>query len=267
MPVLQPAEPWKQTGRYEIPELFKLRDRKDAELALAMTHEESVTYHVARRRALVPRAAADALPPPDQGARRAAAARGRAANARVHHEGRLQLRPRRGGTRSQLRAPDPGLRPDLRPRRAALVPRRVRRRDDGGERGARVHGAVRRGRERDRARAGLRRERRDRVGRAAERRDAAGPRLAARRPDAGADDGGRGLRGARRAARRGDQGDPGGRRRPWLRAHARARRPPAQRDQAAKRARRATSAPPRPRRSPSASGPPGSSGRSAPTSR
>jgi prolyl-tRNA synthetase len=48
MPVLQPAEPWKQTGRYEIAELFKLRDRKDAELALAMTHEESVTYHVAR---------------------------------------------------------------------------------------------------------------------------------------------------------------------------------------------------------------------------
>ena len=48
MPVLQPAEPWKQTGRYEIAELFRLRDRKDAELVLAMTHEESVTYHVAR---------------------------------------------------------------------------------------------------------------------------------------------------------------------------------------------------------------------------
>ena len=48
MPVLQPAELWKQTGRYEIAELFKLRDRKDAELALAMTHEESLTYHVAR---------------------------------------------------------------------------------------------------------------------------------------------------------------------------------------------------------------------------
>ena len=48
MPVLQPAEIWKQTGRYEIPELFKLRDRKDAELALAMTNEESLTYHVAR---------------------------------------------------------------------------------------------------------------------------------------------------------------------------------------------------------------------------
>ena len=48
MPVLHPAEIWRRTGRYEIPELFKLRDRKDAELVLAMTHEESLTYHVAR---------------------------------------------------------------------------------------------------------------------------------------------------------------------------------------------------------------------------
>ena len=28
MPVLQPAEPWQTTGRYEIDELFKLEDRK-----------------------------------------------------------------------------------------------------------------------------------------------------------------------------------------------------------------------------------------------
>ncbi len=48
MPVLQPAENWKRTGRYEISELFKLRDRKDAEHVLAMTHEEAVTFHVAR---------------------------------------------------------------------------------------------------------------------------------------------------------------------------------------------------------------------------
>jgi prolyl-tRNA synthetase len=48
MPILQPAENWKVTGRYEIPELFKLRDRKDAEHVLAMTHEEAVTFHVAR---------------------------------------------------------------------------------------------------------------------------------------------------------------------------------------------------------------------------
>ncbi|MBK5218322.1 MAG: proline--tRNA ligase [Thermoleophilia bacterium] len=48
MPVLQPAEPWQKTGRYEIDELFKLDDRKGSPLVLAMTHEEAVTYHVAR---------------------------------------------------------------------------------------------------------------------------------------------------------------------------------------------------------------------------
>lgn len=48
MPVLQPAEIWQRTGRYGIEELFKLRDRREAELVLAMTHEENVTYHVAR---------------------------------------------------------------------------------------------------------------------------------------------------------------------------------------------------------------------------
>jgi prolyl-tRNA synthetase len=48
MPVLQPAEPWRRTGRYEIDELFKLQDRKGAEMVLAMTHEEVVTTHVAQ---------------------------------------------------------------------------------------------------------------------------------------------------------------------------------------------------------------------------
>src|ERR671931_2185089 len=48
MPVLQPAELWKKSGRYGIEELFKLRDRRDADLVLAITHEEAVTYHVAR---------------------------------------------------------------------------------------------------------------------------------------------------------------------------------------------------------------------------
>jgi len=48
MPMLQPAEIWKQTGRYSIPELFKLKDRREAELALAMTSEDCLAYHVAR---------------------------------------------------------------------------------------------------------------------------------------------------------------------------------------------------------------------------
>jgi len=48
MPVLQPAEPWRKTGRIEIEALFKLTDRKGSELVLAMTHEEAVTFHIAQ---------------------------------------------------------------------------------------------------------------------------------------------------------------------------------------------------------------------------
>ncbi|WDT94598.1 proline--tRNA ligase [Thermoleophilum album] len=48
MPLIQPIELWQRTGRAQIEELFKLRDRREAELVLAMTHEEAVTWHVAR---------------------------------------------------------------------------------------------------------------------------------------------------------------------------------------------------------------------------
>jgi len=47
-PVLQPAELWQRTGRYDIDELMKLDDRKGSPHVLAMTHEESLTYHIAR---------------------------------------------------------------------------------------------------------------------------------------------------------------------------------------------------------------------------
>jgi prolyl-tRNA synthetase len=47
MPVLHPAEPWRRSGRYAIEELFKLNDRRGADMVLAMTHEEIVTGHVA----------------------------------------------------------------------------------------------------------------------------------------------------------------------------------------------------------------------------
>jgi prolyl-tRNA synthetase len=47
MPVMHPAEPWRKTGRYEIEELFKLKDRRGADMVLALTHEEIVTGHVA----------------------------------------------------------------------------------------------------------------------------------------------------------------------------------------------------------------------------
>jgi prolyl-tRNA synthetase len=48
MPVLNPAEPWRRTGRYTIDELFKLKDRRDADMVLALSHEEIVTGHVAQ---------------------------------------------------------------------------------------------------------------------------------------------------------------------------------------------------------------------------
>src|SRR3954447_8269592 len=45
MPVLTPFELWQQTGRDYIQELFRLKDRKGADLVLPMTHEETVTSH------------------------------------------------------------------------------------------------------------------------------------------------------------------------------------------------------------------------------
>ena len=48
MPVLQPAELWQQTGRYEIEELFKLEDRKGRRAGAGDDPRGGVTFHVAR---------------------------------------------------------------------------------------------------------------------------------------------------------------------------------------------------------------------------
>ena len=45
MPVLTPAELWQATGRYDIPELFKLSDRNGRPFVLPLTHEETITFH------------------------------------------------------------------------------------------------------------------------------------------------------------------------------------------------------------------------------
>jgi prolyl-tRNA synthetase len=45
MPVLTPAELWQATGRYKIPEVFKLKDRNGREFVLPMTHEETIGFH------------------------------------------------------------------------------------------------------------------------------------------------------------------------------------------------------------------------------
>jgi prolyl-tRNA synthetase len=48
MPLINPAEIWRRSGRYDIDEVFKLQDRRGADLVLALTHEEIVTTHVAQ---------------------------------------------------------------------------------------------------------------------------------------------------------------------------------------------------------------------------
>ncbi|NLE21508.1 MAG: proline--tRNA ligase [Actinobacteria bacterium] len=50
MPVMQPAEIWQESGRWDAigEEMFRLKDRKRAEMVLAMTHEEVVTWLAAR---------------------------------------------------------------------------------------------------------------------------------------------------------------------------------------------------------------------------
>jgi prolyl-tRNA synthetase len=45
MPVLTPAELWQATGRYGIPEVFKLNDRNGRPYVLPLTHEETITFH------------------------------------------------------------------------------------------------------------------------------------------------------------------------------------------------------------------------------
>lgn len=52
LPVVHPSEPWKRTGRYDDVEgiLIKFRDRRGADLLLAMTHEEIFTVLAAEMR-------------------------------------------------------------------------------------------------------------------------------------------------------------------------------------------------------------------------
>jgi prolyl-tRNA synthetase len=44
-PVVTPAELWQQSGRYDIPEVFHLKDRHGRDFVLSMTHEETMTFH------------------------------------------------------------------------------------------------------------------------------------------------------------------------------------------------------------------------------
>ena len=150
MPVVHPADLWKETGRwYQIgPEMARFKDRGGRDMVLAMTHEEVVADLLARPREELPPAPDDGLPLPDEVARRAALPGRADPRPRVRHEGLVHLRPRRGRPRRRLREALRGLHPDLRAPGPAGDRGRLGRGDDGRLRRPRVHGPqrVRRGR-------------------------------------------------------------------------------------------------------------------------
>ena len=120
MPVVHPAELWKETGRwYQIgSEMGRFKDRNDHDMVLAMTHEEVVADLVRQRSSVLQAVAAPGLPPPDQVARRPAPARRVDPRPRVHHEGQLQPGCRLGWSGQTIPRPLPGLfqhLPPLRP--------------------------------------------------------------------------------------------------------------------------------------------------------
>ena len=140
------------------------RTAADRDMVLAMTHEEVVAILLRDIVQQLPPAADDGLPLPDEVPRRAALARRPHPRPRVRHEGRVQLRPRRGRPRPELRAPVRGVRPDLRAPRPRHGRGRRRRRDHGRQRRPRVHvpQRVRRGHPRPVRRLRLRGEPADR---------------------------------------------------------------------------------------------------------
>ena len=118
MPVLTPFELWQQIRPRRDPgdlppagsERTRLRPADDARGDRDVPRAGDLE---------LPPAAAAPVPLRDQGAGRAAFARRAAASSRVHHEGRVLVRPRRGGARRRLPEERGGVSPDLRAERAS----------------------------------------------------------------------------------------------------------------------------------------------------
>ena len=197
MPVVHPAEVWKESGRYAKigPELVRFKDRGGAGHGPGDDPRGGRGAPPPRHRPELPPAADDGLPLPDQVPRRAAGTGRPDPRPRVRHEGRLQLRPRRGrpgpaATALQYEAYERIF------RRLGLdaIVVGARRRDHGRLGRPRVHGRqrVRRGHPRPVRRVRLR-------GQPADRRRCASP---TRQPEDAPADGGRRDARTRRPSRR-----------------------------------------------------------------
>ena len=123
MPVMAPAELWQASGRYVIPELWKTEDRMGRPFVLAMTHEETITFHareISSYRQLPQILYHFQTKVRDEPRPRA----GPHPRARVHHEGLVLVRPRRGRARGELPQARGRLPPDLPALRARVLRRR-----------------------------------------------------------------------------------------------------------------------------------------------
>ena len=111
MPTIQPAELWRESGRYDGygKEMLRILDRHDREMLYGPTNEEMITDLFRQSVKSLPRAAADPLPHPVEVPRRGAAAVWRDARARVSDEGRVFLRSGLRRCGGQLSQDDAGL--------------------------------------------------------------------------------------------------------------------------------------------------------------
>ena len=99
MPTIQPADLWRRASA-TTPTARRCcasRTGTSREMLYGPTNEELITADLPRRREVLSRPAAQPLPHPVEVPRRGAAPLRRDARARVPHEGRLFLRPERGG--------------------------------------------------------------------------------------------------------------------------------------------------------------------------
>ena len=99
MPTIQPADLWRESGRYDDygKEMLRIEDRHERDMLYGPTNEEMVTDIFRAYVEFVPRAAAQPLSHPVEVPGRGAPALRRDARPRVPDEGRLLLRHRRGG--------------------------------------------------------------------------------------------------------------------------------------------------------------------------